>query len=80
MSKVIGGRCFLFSPNFVYLKNGRGFRAFCPLCKKRIQYSYGCNLAGISYGELAAHEKLVKHLPKCPKVIEIRSGAHLVPF
>lgn len=78
--KMITGRCFLFSPTFEYLKNGCGFRAFCPKCNKKLQYSHGCNRAGLGYAELAAHEKLVKHLPKCPKVIEVRNGAHLVPF
>lgn len=71
--KKIAGRLFIYSPIFNYLKNGRGFRAYCPLCNKKLQYSHGCNLAGISYAELAAHEELVKHLPKCPKVIEVRN-------
>ena len=73
MIDMMDGRCFLFPPKFVYLKNGCGFRAYCPLCGKMVQYSTGCNLAGISYAELAAREKVVRHLPTCTEVILTRS-------
>ncbi len=64
--KTIAGRLFLFPPIIEYLKNGCGLRVYCPKCRKMLQYSHGCNLAGIGYAELGAHEKMVKHLPKCP--------------
>ena len=49
----------------VYAKNGRGFKAYCSVCGKLLQYSKGCNRGGLAYAEAAANDKLEEHKTKC---------------
>lgn len=48
-----------------YLKNGCGFKAYCPVCGKLLHYARDCNRGGMIYAEAAAKESLEKHKAKC---------------